>query len=70
MYFRLCNLPVTFQLIMDSMLWELINTEKIIVYIRKEQINIIVKKVSVLWNKDWLSKYHHLQRVLNSTQQR
>ena len=32
MYFGLYNLLATFYLIMDSMLWELINTEKVIVY--------------------------------------
>ena len=42
-YFRLCNLPATFQLIIDSMLWELVNTGKVIVYI--DNILIFTKTI-------------------------
>jgi len=42
-YFGLYNLLATFQLIMDSMLWELINTEKAIIYM--DNILIFTKTI-------------------------
>ena len=48
MYFELCNLLATFYLIMDSMLWELINTEKVIVYM--DNILIFTKTIEECCN--------------------
>ena len=42
-YFGLYNLLATFQLIMDSMLWELINIEKAIIYM--DNILIFTKTI-------------------------
>ena len=48
MYFGLYNLLATFYLIMDSMLWELINTEKVIVYM--DNILIFTKTIEERYN--------------------
>jgi len=57
MYFELCNSLATFQLMMDSLLWELINTEKVAVYMKniliftktlEEYCNIVDQVLAIL----------------------
>ena len=57
MYFRLYNSSATFQLMMDSLLWELINTGKIVVYMNniliftktlEEHHNIVDQVLAIL----------------------
>jgi len=47
-YFGLCNLLATFYLIMDSMLWEITNKEKVIVYM--DNILIFSKTIEEHYN--------------------
>jgi len=63
MYFGLCNSPATFQLMMDTLFWDLINQGRVVIYIDNilifsktlEEHSRIVKKVLKILNNNKLS---------------